>query len=248
MRLFFIAFQFLTIIPLPFSLQWRDEREVGRAMTVFPLVGLTLGGLLAALDLLLTPRLPAGLAAALLLLTLTAITGALHLDGVADVCDGLAARGDRERFLAVMKDSRTGAVGVVGLVLLLLLKWQAIVLLPGQFRWQGLVLAPALGRLAMVAVAANARRARTDGLGAACVAGAGWPQLTLALVLAGGSALVLTGRPGIVALALTLAMGLGFRTYFHRRLGGVTGDIIGCAGELAEITALVVFVVLGVSP
>jgi len=239
MRLFFIAFQFLTIIPLPFTVRWRDEREIGRAMSVFPLVGLALGGLLTALDLLLTPQLPAGIVAALLLLTLTAVTGALHLDGVADVCDGLAARGDRERFLAVMKDSRTGAVGVVGLVILLLLKWQAIASLPTGVRWQALLLAPTLGRLAMVAVAANARRARTDGLGAACVAGAGWIQLTLAMMIAGVSALVLLGRPGAGALAIALVTAYGIRTWSHHRLGGVTGDIIGCAGELSETLCLV---------
>ena len=79
MRLFFIAFQFLTIIPLPFTIQWRDEREIGRAMALFPLVGLTLGGILAGIDLLLTPRLPAGITAVLLLIVLTAVTGALHL-------------------------------------------------------------------------------------------------------------------------------------------------------------------------
>ena len=247
MRLFFIAFQFLTIIPLPFTIQWRDEREIGRAMALFPLVGLALGGILAGIDYLLAPHLPAGIVAVLLLIVLTVVTGALHLDGVADVCDGLAARGDRERFLAVMKDSRTGAVGVVGLVLLLLLKWQTVAALPSAIRWQGLLLAPLLGRFTMVSVAALARRARTDGLGAASVAGAGWPQLITALLLAATASLTLLGRIGVVALAASLIIGYGIRTYFHHRLGGVTGDIIGCAGELSETATLVLIATLGAS-
>ena len=146
-----------------------------------------------------------------------------------------------------MKDSRTGAVGVVGLVLLLLLKWQAIATLPLAVRWQGLLLAPLLGRFAMVTVAALARRARTDGLGAACIAGAGWPQLILALLLSAIASLALLGRTGAVALAAALVIGYGIRTYFHHRLGGITGDIIGCAGELSETAAFVIIATLGTS-
>ncbi|MCM2359559.1 MAG: adenosylcobinamide-GDP ribazoletransferase, partial [Geobacteraceae bacterium] len=127
MRLYFIALQFLTIIPLPFQVRC-DERDLGRSMALFPLVGLTLGGLLVGTDFLLARFLPRQVADLLLLTLLTVVTGALHLDGLADVCDGLAARGGRERFLAVMKDSRIGAVGVVGLTLGLFLKFQALLL------------------------------------------------------------------------------------------------------------------------
>ena len=114
MRLYLIALQFLTIIPLPFDTRWQKE-DLGRATAVFPLVGLTIGGLLVGLNRLLEPWLTRPLTAALLITALAIVTGALHLDGLADVCDGLAARGSRERFLAVMKDSQVGAVGAVGL-------------------------------------------------------------------------------------------------------------------------------------
>jgi adenosylcobinamide-GDP ribazoletransferase len=237
-RLYLIAFQFLTIIPLKIGIRWQNERDLGRSMSLFPLVGLTLGGMIAGLDFFLSPRLPAGLAAALLLIALTAVTGALHLDGVADVFDGLAARGDRNRFLAVMKDSRTGAVGVTALILLLLVKWQAIVAIPASFRWQALVLAPGLGRLAMVGVAALAKRARAEGLGAACIAGTGWGQLMTATLLAAAASVTLLGRYGAFCLALVFCISYAIRAYFHHRLGGVTGDIIGAAGELSETAVL----------
>ena len=130
MRLFLIAFQFLTIIPLPITLRC-EKGDLGRSTGWFPLVGLTIGALLAGTYGLIVPWLTPPLSAALIITEVTLITGALHLDGLADVCDGLAARGSRERFLEIMKDSHVGAVGGVGLVLGLLLKWQAVVALPG---------------------------------------------------------------------------------------------------------------------
>ena len=151
MRLYFIALQFLTIIPLPFSVRC-DERDLGRSMAVFPLVGLTLGGLLVGIDFVLGRIFPWEVTALLLVMLLAVVTGALHLDGLADVCDGLAARGGRERFLAVMKDSRVGAVGVVGLVLAILLKYEALVHLLPEMRREALFLFPMLARFSQVAI------------------------------------------------------------------------------------------------
>jgi adenosylcobinamide-GDP ribazoletransferase len=201
--------------------------------------------MIAGLDLLLGSRLSPGLLAAVILIALTVATGALHLDGVADVCDGLAARGDRDRFLAVMKDSCTGAVGVAGLVLLLLLKWQAIASLSSAFRWQTLLLAPALGRFSMVAVAALGKQARADGLGATCIAGAGWPQLSLALLLSAAASLLLLGSYGALCMAMVVVVSYAIREYFHHRLGGVTGDILGASGELSETFVLLLMTTFG---
>src|SRR5512135_832148 len=98
MRLYLIAIQFLTIIPLPFSVRC-DERDLGRSMSFFPLAGLALGAILVGLNYLLSPALPRGVVDILLVTALAVVTGVLHLDGLADVCDALAARGGRERFL-----------------------------------------------------------------------------------------------------------------------------------------------------
>src|SRR6185369_14876636 len=138
MRLYIIAMQFLTIIPFPFAVRCEKE-DMGRSMALFPLAGMTIGALLAGADWLIAPWLSRPLEDALLITILAAVTGGLHLDGLADVCDGIAARGSRERFLAVMKDSQVGAVGAVGLVLGLLLKWQALVAVPTEIKWQALL-------------------------------------------------------------------------------------------------------------
>ncbi len=136
------------------------------------------------------------------------MTGALHLDGLADVCDGLAARGGRERFLAVMKDSQVGAVGAVGLVLGLLLKWQALVAVPAGFKWQALLLFPTLARFGQVLMLTGAHHARQDGLGAAIVQGAGGVGLFLALVTAATASAALLGFNGVVALAAVCLLDL----------------------------------------
>jgi adenosylcobinamide-GDP ribazoletransferase len=243
MRLFFIAMQFLTIIPIPCANEWQ-EREMGRSMRWFPLAGLAIGALLAGLDRLLSGFLPSQLTALLLVTALAIITGALHLDGVADVCDGLGARGGRERFLAVMKDSATGAIGVVGVVLVLLLKYQALLCLPDRLRTGAIILFPAAARFSQVLLTAGARRARSDGLGAAFASGAGSLEMVIAAATVVASAWLLLGPPGIVCTAVAAVTALLARTYFERRLGGITGDIVGATSEVAEILCLLTVVAL----
>lgn len=239
MRLYLIAMQFLTIIPLPFDTRCQKE-DLGRATACFPLVGLTIGGLLVGLNCLIEPWLNRSLSAALLITVLAVVSGALHLDGLADVCDGLAARGSRERFLAVMKDSQVGAVGAVGLVLGLLLKWQALAAVPAGITWQALLLFPTLGRCAQVLAMAGAKHARQDGLGAVIIQGMATRHLIVALGITVAACLALLPVKGMIALAAVFAVTLIIKCYFQKRLGGLTGDILGCISEVAEISALIV--------
>jgi adenosylcobinamide-GDP ribazoletransferase len=241
MRLYLIALQFLTIIPLPFDTRCQKD-DLGRATACFPLVGLMIGGLLVGLNWLIEPWLSRSLTAALLITALAAVTGALHLDGLADVCDGLAARGNRERFLSVMKDSHIGAVGAVGLVLGLLLKWQALLAVPSGITWQTLLLFPILGRCAQALALAlgGAKHARQDGIGAAIIQGMGTRHLLVALAMTVAVCLILLPVKGMIALTAVFAVTLLVKSYFQSRLGGLTGDIVGCINELAEITALIV--------
>lgn len=243
MKLYFIALQFLTVVPLPFRLRW-DERALGRSMAFFPLAGLTLGTLLAGADMLFAALVPRPVSDLLLVALLAGVTGALHLDGLADVCDGLAARGGRERFLAVMKDPRVGAVGVVGLVLGLALKYQALLAVPDNLKRQALLLFPAVARYAQVQMTVGANRARQDGLGAAFIAGTGMFQLVTAGTITAVAAWLLLGPAGMAVLAASVLFTGGFRWWFHRHLGGVTGDVIGCASELNEILCLLVILAL----
>jgi adenosylcobinamide-GDP ribazoletransferase len=243
MRLFLIALQFLTIIPVPFPLRC-EERDLGRSMAFFPLVGLFLGALLVGTDFILTPRLPRPVTDLLLITLLSAMTGALHLDGLADVCDGLAARGNRERFLAVMKDSRIGAVGVVGLVLALLLKYEALLHIPLDFKREALIFSPLVARFSQVQMTVGAKKARGDGLGSAFIGTAGMWQFVSAGVITLAGAWLLLGLRGIYCCLALYLCTWGLKWWFHRKLGGITGDIIGCVSELNEILALLVMLVL----
>jgi adenosylcobinamide-GDP ribazoletransferase len=237
MRLFFIAMQFLTIIPVPFANEWQ-EGEMGRSMCWFPLVGLSIGGLLAALERIFSLVFPTPLVVLLLVTALAIVTGALHLDGVADVADGFGARGGRERFLAVMKDSSTGAIGVVGVVLVLLLKYQALLQLPTELRLSAIILFPAVARFGQVLLTAGALRARADGLGATFAAGAGYREITIAALTTFFAGWLFLGMKGIFCCIIVAGFVLLSRRYFHYRLGGITGDIIGATSEVAEILCL----------
>jgi len=243
MRLYFVALQFLTIIPLPFQVRC-EERDLGRSMAVFPLVGLTLGGLLVGVDFILSLLFPWQLTALLLIVLLTLVTGALHLDGLSDVCDGLAARGGRERFLAVMKDSHVGAVGAVGLILGLLLKYQALLLIPPEIRREALLLFPMLARFSQVQITVGSVKARNDGLGSLFVGGVGMLQFTVAALTTVAFAVLLLGVNGLYCCLAGYLFTWGMKAWFHQRLGGVTGDIIGCVSELGEMLALLMLVAL----
>lgn len=236
-RLLLIAFQFLTILPVP-SPRECTSTDLGRSTAWFPLVGLVIGGLLVSADLLFGLLFPRLLTDALLVLLATLLTGALHLDGLADVCDGLAARGDKERFLAVMKDSRVGAVGVVGLVLGLLLKVVALNSLPVEQKAAGLLLFPMLARYAQVLILANAAAARNDGLGACFLTGCGAVQRSLATATVIPLCWLIGGVGGLMALIFVIPVAFGVRIYFSRRLGGISGDIVGFGSELVELATL----------
>jgi len=238
MRLYIIAMQFLTIIPLPFNLEWRKD-DLGRSLALFPLAGLTIGALLAGINCMIAPFLARPLTDALLITALAAITGALHLDGLADVCDGIAARGSRERFLAIMKDSNVGAIGAVGLVLGLLLKWQALAAVPTGIKLQALLFFPALARFCQVQTIVGGKNARQDGLGSAIIAGAGVGRLLVAGVLTLALAWFLLELRGLFVLAASLPAVWLIRAWFNRKIGGITGDVIGCINELVEILALI---------
>jgi adenosylcobinamide-GDP ribazoletransferase len=201
-------------------------------------VGLALGAGLAAVHLLVGRRLPGMLEGALLVALLALATGAFHLDGVADTLDGLAGGWTPERALEIMKDSRIGAVGAVGLTLVLIAKVAAFGSLPPSVAGRVLLLTPAVARGSLVWLAYGSTYARPNaGLGTPYTVHLDAPTLRLAL-LGSGLPCLLLGWRGAVAFALTLAYAQGVKGWFHQRLGGVTGDVLGFAEETGELLFL----------
>ena len=196
-----------------------------------------LGMTIAGVDLV-TARLFPGLLGSLL--TVTAwklLTGGLHLDGLADCLDGLVGR-DREHRLAIMRDSRIGTFGAVGLILFLMLEIVTVAELSPDVRWRALTVVPTLARALPPVLARCFPSARATGQGAAFMAGVGVAAAPLATILAGLVAVVTLRAAGVAALIAAFVVGFAVAWFQSRRLGGLTGDVFGAVVELAELVAL----------
>jgi adenosylcobinamide-GDP ribazoletransferase len=237
MQPFLIALQFLTSLPVRLN-GMPEPQAVGRSLLYYPLVGLLLGAILLLVSAVLGDvALP--LQAALLLAIWVALTGALHLDGLADSADAwLGGFGDRERTLAIMKDPRSGPIAVVVLMLLLLLKFVALWTLLAQDDQLALLLAPLLGRSALLGLFLTTPYVRPGGLGQALAEHMPRTQVRVVL-MAVGAICLLSGMSGWLALLVTVAIGALARRAMSRRLGGTTGDTAGALLELVECGVLV---------
>jgi adenosylcobinamide-GDP ribazoletransferase len=237
MKYLSIAFNLLTTLPVRAPTDW-NPGDSGRAAGWYPFVGLVLGALVAVSYTLLGSYFSPLLTAALALTLWVILTGGLHLDGLADCCDGLLHASHPERRLEIMKDSRMGAFGGIGLILALLLKAAAIASLSTERAVPVILLAASLGRWFAI-LAGFQPPARPGGKVPAAPAGMGADS---ALIWGGLIPLVLTiylGMQGIIALGLTL-LGIFLLLRFARaRIGGVTGDVFGMVVEVAEIITLV---------
>lgn len=234
MRRLVVAFGFLTRLPMPRVEVSADD--FAAAIRFYPIVGLAIGLLVAAagwLGALIDPW--AGACAALL--TWIAVTGALHLDGLADLADGLgAAHGDRTRLLAVMADPHIGSFGVVAIAGQMIAK---LVLLHAVGMGWALVLVPFAARMGPLAWARLLPPLRPGGLGAA-VAGAVRSRDLLGWGLA--LALAAVAVPALIALPLLV---LAVAAWLRRTLGGVTGDAHGAGIEIVETGLLVALAAAG---
>jgi adenosylcobinamide-GDP ribazoletransferase len=227
------ALRFLTRFPLP-----AGATPPGFGASAFPLVGLALGAAALIVDRLAAP-LPAAVRDVLVLAAWAWMTGAIHYDGLADTFDALGVSGREER-LRVMRDGAVGVFAVLAVVLVVATELAALGELRGGARGAALLLAPVLGRWAMVAAGAQAPSARPEGLGAAFAREVGRRDLVVATVTALlVTAAIADGRGGLAWLAVA-AEAVALRRFAASAFGGVTGDLIGAAGVLAETLSLVV--------
>ena len=237
------ALRFLTIIPLP-GRREISAGEVGRSIVYFPLVGVIIGLILAVLNWLLGLALPAALVNVLLVVALAAITGGLHLDGLVDTCDGLAGgktAGERWR---VMDDSRAGAFGIIGVCLLLLVKYVALNSVPTRWLVLTLLLMPVISRWAMVYAVFAYPYAKPSGLGKVFKQGASLPRFIVATVITLALAVVLARLPGLVIMFATWVIVMAVAFYFKGKFGGLTGDTYGAINEVAEVLVLILVCLL----
>lgn len=243
-KAFFIALGLLTRIPVPkaFHVTESDsEKLYGWSVLFYPLVGLIIGGLLVfiswCLSLLVLPS--NGLIEAAIILTIwVLITGALHLDGLADSADAwLGGYGDQQRTLEIMKDPYSGPAAVVILVLVLLLKFSTLVVV----EWQVLLLAPVLARTSVMVLLATTPYVRIDGMGETVAQNLPkrtvWISLLIILSL---SVYLLQEKSWCLIILIVIAY--LFRRLMIKRLQGTTGDTAGAMIEVMEVSSLLVFI------
>lgn len=234
--LFLTALEFLTILRLRRPRE-ADLSQLARSQAAFPLVGLLLGLMLVGLDEGLSEAMPGPAVAALLVVALVVATGGLHLDGLADTCDGLFGGYTPEERLVIMRDSRVGSYGVLAVTSALLLKWAAFLSLASPVRRAVLLLAPALGRWAMVAAVASFPYARPEGLGKD-MRQVAWPYPALAGVVALAASVAFFAGWGLALFGFASVLSWLVAWYVRGKIGGITGDVYGAIGEVVEVAVL----------
>ncbi len=235
---FRIALGFLTILPVDHTLQATPER-FGRSLALFPAVGVLLGLILVVFNSLLDALVPRALLDCLLLLVMIVISGSLHLNGIASLLENLVGGKIRESLLRVIKDSRVGVMGVVGLMMLLLLKYLCLFNLPLEVKSAGLIFMPVAGRWVQVVLAVSCRNLRgSERAKTVFLEYAGERELLIAsgsLILV---ALILFGLQGIFLIFLLGIAAIVLIKFFEMSVGGLAGDVLGASSEVLEAVSL----------
>ncbi|MEM7500986.1 MAG: adenosylcobinamide-GDP ribazoletransferase [Pseudomonadota bacterium] len=237
LAIFALAVQFLTRIPLPIGDAYTPAR-LAATPRYYPLVGTLVGVLCAVVYWLSATALSPAVAAVLAIGTGLLVTGAFHEDGLADTFDGLGGT-DREKTLAIMRDSQIGTFGALAIGLMLALKCATLIGLSLKYVGLILIVGHGLSRLSAVLVIATSQYARDHGTGKPTADGI--DRLSLVIAMATG-ALLLCGLAIAAGLSASLAVvvgallgHVGMRALFERRLGGYTGDTLGAVQQTTEL-------------
>ncbi len=236
MKNFLIALQFLTILPVKIN-SGIKESDFGKALLYFPLVGILIGFLLALASIVFAflPNLVTG---SLLIIILIVISGGIHLDGLCDTCDGFYGLKPKQDMLNIMRDSRTGVMGVIGVVTILLLKFTLIVSIPGQYLCKSLIIMAVFSRWSQAFACYASSYARKDGKAKDFIDHAKRTDIAV-----GGAAtliifLIAAQLKGIAVFVSALICVFLFIRYSEKKIGGMTGDTIGALSEISEASVL----------
>ena len=238
---FWVALQFLTRLPVPQQENISPD-ILGRSVLYYPVVGLVIG-LCLIFVAWLSHGVDVRLSAALVLAVWVVVTGALHIDGLADSADAwVGGHASRERTMAIMKDSYCGPMGVTAVVVLLLIKFTAISVLLEKNLWPALLAASVIGRAAVIVLFRWTAYVRPEGLGAAPCNHLPHSQVPWVLAGCGLFVLLISGWSVISALIVASLVFYWLRSGLVQRLGGTTGDTAGAIIEITEVVMLLALV------
>ncbi len=233
-----LAFQFLTIVPWPRPGVCQPE-DLGGSMAFYPVVGAALGSLLVGVYLAGVEVFPDGVLRPALVVLLIILTGGLHLDGLADVCDGFYAGRTKADALRIMRDPHLGTMGVVGITSVLLMKMVLLSFLPVALLGSALLVVPAISRGGMVWGTWMAAYARPEGGTGEIFFRTLRPRhVWIATTFLSLWSVLFAGWPAVILLMLAIGATILFVGLCRRRIGGMTGDTLGALNELLELVML----------
>jgi adenosylcobinamide-GDP ribazoletransferase len=246
MQAFLIGLQFLTRICVVKQTVWTEE-DFGKSVRFFPLIGAVLGCIYSVVAMMLLWFLPSfgifiphHLTHVLFVSMPIILTGGIHCDGFMDTVDGIFSGRDRERMLEIMKDSCTGAFGVVAFVLLMMFQYGAVSDVSMEDLPVALFVMPIISRMMMVFTITIYPYARKEGMGKAFSEYTN--KKTLGVVFLYGLALVLPwGVNALIAVLVSLLFTMCFCNYVTKKIGGVTGDVYGAVCTLCELLVMIAF-------
>lgn len=243
MKLFLLMIQLFTKVPISKEIPF-DQKKLSRGILFFPLIGLLIG-LIVVLPtygaLLLFGR---GVSVVIMIISSAALTGALHLDGLADTMDGILSARNREKMLIIMKDSRIGTHGVLALVFMIFLKYQFLMLIEENLYLLMVVAIPVAGRAAVGVMLLKSHYAREEGLGNLFIGKTGVSESLAAGILGTLILFALLGSKGAIAFFSTLMLTALFRIRVEKILGGLTGDTLGAINEVSELIFIPIYILI----
>lgn len=244
MKNFILILQFLTRIPINTEIEIKED-SFAKGIAYFPLVGLIIGLANAVVYLgfskLFTGVLP------LIMVTLMniLITGGLHLDGLADTCDGIFSARTRDKMLEIMKDSRLGTNGAVAIVFDLALRIAFMDYIGKPYIIKIIIITPIISRIMIsLLISLSSKNGKGNGLGSLFVGKATGRTTLVSFFIGTLVSFLILGYSSIIIIGLSCIFILLYRKYILAKLGVVTGDILGGANELSEILTLLIFSIL----
>ena len=236
MKSFFSALSLLTVIPVPDGL----AKNVHSSSLYFPLVGFFLGILYYGIaNLLYTAGVPADWISLVILCAMVVFTGALHLDGLADMADGFLGGKTKADILRIMKDSATGVFGSLSLILLLLTKFTGIRHLIENNQLWILIPSAAISRLSMTVLAGIFSYGRDRGTGQTVIESTTYLYSALAILYTAGIIVIFHGYASLILLLFGVSAGILVGLYAFFKINGITGDVLGASSEIGECLLLV---------
>lgn len=232
---FFAALRFFTRLPVP---AWvgHSEEQLNHATRYFPLIGWLVGAIGAGVTWLAAQGLPLSLAVLLGMAATLLATGAFHEDGFADSCDGFGGGWDKAQVMRIMKDSRIGSYGAIGMGVLLLCKWTALAELGPQLIVSALLAGHAISRAAAATLIFSFDYVRDeDGKSKPLAVRLGKGEMLLVLALGLLPLALLPWQQALQGVLAVLIATLWMARYTLRRIGGYTGDVLGATQQLAEV-------------